>query len=114
MVSFYRGCKLQTWPLANPGQFQKRWIAGDAGDEKEEAFMGVFWDVDGGGVVLEAEGCAPVTVTVDGNAVVVHRLRTGEVMAADPARQSLGTVRVSMSVGVEYLPHQWTGRARRS
>ena len=78
-------------------------------DGKEEVFMGVFWDAGGGSVVLETEGCAPVTVTVDGNAAVIYKLRTGEVTVADPG-QSLGTVSVTVSVGEGYRPQRWTGR----
>ena len=75
-------------------------------DEKEEVFMGVFWNVGGGSVVFEAEGCAPVTVAVDGNAVVIYRLRTGKVTVADPG-QSLGMVEVTLSVGEGYRPQRW-------
>ena len=69
--------------------------------------MGVFWDTGGGSVVFEAEGSAPVTVAVDGNAAVIYRLRTGEVTVADPG-QSLGMVTVTVSIREGYRPQQWT------
>lgn len=78
-------------------------------DAEEEVLMAVFWDASGGEISFEAKGCPKVTVAVDGNGVLIYRLKAGELTVADPG-QSLEILSVTVTVGEGGAwPKRWKG-----
>lgn len=75
--------------------------------EDDETFMAVFWDAAGGSVdFLPSPKTARITITVNGNAGMIYRLRTGEITVSDPS-QSLVEMIVTLKLGPGRKPPHW-------
>ena len=76
-------------------------------DEKNHVLMAVVWDTAGASFTFSPSllGC-PVTVTIDGNSVIVYRLATGEVTVADPS-QTRTNLQVSFTAINGVRPILW-------
>ena len=68
-------------------------------DGSHDTLMAAFWDASGGSVTFTPDHSnAPITISVDGNAAVIYKLKAGEVTLSDPS-QTLSTIRVTLSSG---------------
>ena len=67
-------------------------------DPRHETAMFVFWDSAGGSTSFTPAPFASVQVTSSGNAVVIWRLKTGNVTVSDPS-QTLTTLDLTFSLG---------------
>ncbi|KAG5634466.1 hypothetical protein H0H81_001850, partial [Sphagnurus paluster] len=77
-------------------------------DDRNDIFMGVFWDARGGSVTFKPNLGASLTITVDGGAAVVYKMRDGALTVSDPS-QSLSEVTVTLSWGEGDVSSWWSG-----
>lgn len=87
------------------GEMKLRTIKNDAHisalfDDVHQTVMVVFWDSDGGSVLITRSSIsdAPLTISSNGNSAVIYQLNTGNVTVSDPS-QSLKELDVKLQVG---------------
>ncbi|KAF8652215.1 hypothetical protein AX16_004493 [Volvariella volvacea WC 439] len=99
------------YPAVSPDQFREkssqaaiRTLQNDGDisavyDEKNQVFMAVFWNKNGGSASFTpGSGVAEVTISTDGGLALIYDLKTGNISVSDP-NQSLQSVRVEMRSG---------------
>jgi hypothetical protein len=75
-------------------------------DENHQTAMVVFWEQNGGSIIIKPSEFAPITISSNGNTAIIYRFKDAAIFVSDPS-QTLAAVEINLSLGDGRKPPQW-------